>query len=100
MESEKDYEIFEELLKRYNEGDQNAVEEIISSVEPILRKRCRYYFEFENEELIQAGRDRCLVLIDRYDSRFVGVKFLGYLSRMISCFYWELKNSQLKVKAE
>lgn len=95
-ETQERYLIFEELLQRYNEGDHEAAGEIITRIEPMIMKRCKHYFGYVDEDLMQQGRMRCIILIQRYDRNFVGVKFLGYLNRMLSCYFWDLKKLDLK----
>lgn len=96
VQAGQEYLIFNELIAKYQDGEEEALGEIIRRVEPLIAKRCRYYFGYADEDLMQDGRMRCIVLIRRYDRNFIGVKFLGYLNRMLSCYFWDLKKAELK----
>lgn len=94
--TEPKYLIFNELIEKYRDGEEEALGEIIQRVEPMIAKRCRYYFGYADEDLMQDGRMRCIVLIRKYDSNFVEGRFLGYLNNMLSRYFWDLKKVELK----
>ncbi|MGB5822680.1 MAG: sigma-70 family RNA polymerase sigma factor [Proteocatella sp.] len=96
VQAGREYLIFNELIAKYQDGEEEALGEIIHRVEPLIAKRCRYYFGYADEDLMQDGRMRCIILIRRYNQNFIGVKFLGYLNRMLSCYFWDLKKAELK----
>ncbi|MGB5822672.1 MAG: sigma-70 family RNA polymerase sigma factor [Proteocatella sp.] len=97
MKNENEYQVFEELLRCYRNGDSDAAGEIILKVDPMIKKRCRHYFGFENEDLMQEGRLRCFELIVAYNMDFVDVRFLGYLKQMLSYFFGDLKKRQKNI---
>lgn len=63
---------------------------------PLLCKKIRYYFGVMNSEdrsdLLQDGYIRTIELIDAFD-RDRGVRFLGYMKRMLGCFYFDRRKA-------
>jgi len=91
MRNENEYQVFDELWRRYNDGHIDAAGEIILRMEPMIKERCNYYFEIENEELMRDARVRCFELIKRYNPEFIGAGFPRYMNQRLSSFFWYLK---------
>lgn len=87
-------------LNLAKQGNSQAEGVLILMLEPLLVKYCRRFFGKFNDDLMQMGRVKILELIRRFDNSNPEVKFLGYMSKFISCFYWDLKKIELKQKAE
>lgn len=94
------YEMLDAVLLRAKSGDGYAEGELIAMLEPLVSKYCRRYFGYTNEDLMQQGRIRTLELIRRFDEKKKEVKFLGYMSKFLSCFYWDLKKSDIREREE
>ncbi|MDO4712175.1 MAG: sigma-70 family RNA polymerase sigma factor [Peptostreptococcaceae bacterium] len=90
------YEEVDAMLHRAKNGDIEAEGELIVMMEPLILKYCRYYFGFSTEDLIQQGRIRALELIRRFDTSKSEIRFLGYMTRFIACFYWDMKKDELR----
>ncbi len=90
------YDEIDELLHRAKNGDLSAEGELIEKFEPLIIKRCRYYFGKVDDDLLQIGRIKLLELIRQFDSSKTEVKFSGYLSKFLGYFYWDMKKSEMK----
>lgn len=90
------YDEIERLLHHAKNGDSDAEGELIQMFEPLLLKRCQYYFGRSDEDLLQMGRIKILELIRQFDSSKYEVKFAGYLSKFLGYFFWDIKKSETK----
>lgn len=90
------YDEIDRLLHRAKNGDSNAEGELIKKFEPLIIKRCRYYFGKVDEDLLQMGRIKLLELIRQFDSSKREVKFSGYISKFLDYFFWDIKKSEMK----
>ena len=90
----------EQALIHAKSGDENAEAALIQMFEPLLKSRCRHYFGYCDEDLIQLGSIRMLELIRAFDPTLCDNKFTGYVNRMISCYYWNLKKSEIRKAKE
>lgn len=88
----------ENALKNLHSGQSEMEELLIIKLEPLIRKKCRYYFGYCDEDYLQMGRIKLLELIRNFDPNKEGVLFLGYISRFISCYFWDLKKKDLLEK--
>ncbi len=95
MRNENEYQVFDELWRRYNDGHIDAAGEIILRMEPMIKERCNYYFEIENEELMRDARVRCFELIKRYNPEFIGTGFPRYMNQMLANFFFYFKKRTL-----
>lgn len=98
------YETIDKKLERLEDTKCTAErKEILSfllqQVEPLIRSLCRHYFGTLEEDRLQNGRLRSLELILGYDRHYPGVKFFGYMKRMLQCYFWQMKRSDLKESA-
>lgn len=80
--------MFQELVRKAKAGEIEAVEEIISNLQPLLVSSIRryYYNKNEFEDLMQEGNLKILESIDKYDED-KGVYFLGYVKTMLKYMY-------------
>lgn len=69
---------------------------ILTALTPMLFARCSYYFGYTTEDLIQNGYARMIELLHEYDSSRTEVPVLGYLNRMIACYYFSLNRKMRK----
>lgn len=69
---------------------------ILEALRPMLLARCSYYFGYTTEDLIQLGYARMIELLDEYDSSRTEVPVIGYLNRMIACYYFSLNRKMRK----
>ncbi len=74
------------------------LEDILTKLRPMLLARCRYYFGYFTEDLVQQGYVRLIELIDAYDECRTEVPVLGYLNRMMACYYFSLNRKLRKEK--
>ncbi len=65
---------------------------LIQMLEPLVKNRCRHYFGVCDEDMLQLGNIRLVELIRAFDHTRCDNRFVGYADRMISCYYWNLKN--------
>lgn len=80
--------MFEKLALRAKQGDMEAKEEIVSSLQPlVLSSIKRYYFKRnEFEDLVQDGNIKILECIEDFQPE-KGVFFLGYVKTMLRYMY-------------
>ncbi|MDO5061737.1 MAG: sigma-70 family RNA polymerase sigma factor [Peptostreptococcaceae bacterium] len=90
------YEAVDALLHLAKNGDSKAEGELILMLEPLIVKYCRHYFGYASEDLVQQGRIRALELIRRFDPEKAEIRFLGYMTKFVTCFYWDLKKAELR----
>lgn len=88
----------EKLVIVSRSGDESVKEELVKALHPlILVSIKRYYFgEMDFQDLVQEGRLRILLEIERFqDDR--GVPFLGYIKLQMKYLYMELRRSKKEV---
>lgn len=88
----------ENAIKNLHINQTEMEELLILKLEPLIRKKCRYYFGYCDEDYLQMGRIKLLELIRNFDPNREGVLFLGYVSRFISCYFWDLKKKDMLQK--
>ena len=75
---------------------KSEIEELlILKLEPLIRRKCRYYFGYCDDDLLQMGRLRLLELIRNFDTEKQDILFLGYVSKFLSYYFWDLKKREL-----
>lgn len=82
----------EPLTDDYDED--SALAEILNRLRPMLIRRCRHYFGYINEDLMQSGYLELIERMQTYDVQRTEVPVLGYLNRMISCHYFSLRRRE------
>lgn len=92
------YRTIDDALTLAKKGSDEAEGMLIEMLEPLMVKKCRHYFGYVNEDLLQQGRIRTLELIRRFDPSKKEIRFLGYIERFLNCFFWDLKRTELKAK--
>ncbi len=92
------YRTIDDALTLAKKGSDEAEGMLIEMLEPLMVKKCRHYFGYVNEDLLQQGRIRTLELIRRFDPSKKEIRFLGYMERFLNCFFWDLKRTELKAK--
>lgn len=75
------------MLKRINQGDKEAVEEILNANRPIIISIIKNYFyvclsEFDKEDLYQAGSLGLLKAVEKYNPKYKN-KFMTYAYYLI-----------------
>ena len=100
MEINTYYEI-EEALIGYKTAEraiykQEFLKQLLAYITPLIKKKIKHYFGFIDEDMLQCGYVKSIELIDRYDM-YRGVLFMGYMKRMLSCYYFDEKRKQVKV---
>ncbi len=90
----------EQILAQAKNGDTLAEGTLIQMLEPLVKNRCRHYFGQCDEDLLQLGNIRLIELIRAYDHTRCDNRFIGYADRMISCYYWNLKKSEIRKTKE
>lgn len=86
----------EEKNQKREEEKKELLTKILSALKPMLLARCSYYFGYTTEDLIQMGYARMIELLDEYDPSRTEVPVLGYLNRMIACYYFSLNRKMRK----
>lgn len=79
-----------------NLGEKHSLEEILHQLRPMLMKRCRHYFGYITEDLLQSGYLELIERMETYDENRTEIPVLGYLNRMISCHYFSMKRKESK----
>ena len=93
---EEDYLLIETLLRKYHDGDSEALGILLEKIEPLIASTCKHYFGFADEDLLQSGRVCCIESIQKFDFNLKDIKFLGYQKRQLKYFYCDLKRAQVK----
>lgn len=86
----------EEKNQKREEEKKELLTKILNALKPMLLARCSYYFGYTTEDLIQMGYARMIELLDEYDPSRTEVPVLGYLNRMIACYYFSLNRKMRK----
>lgn len=86
----------EENTQKREAKKKELLTKILDALTPMLLARCSYYFGYTTEDLIQNGYTRMIELLDEYDSSRTEVPVLGYLNRMIACYYFSLNRKMRK----
>lgn len=94
--NEEKYEIIERLRIGAKYGDKESMEELIKRIEPLIISSCKHYFGYIDEDLFQQGILKFIMLLHEFDAKR-GVKFLGYIKKMLNCYFWDLKKENLKL---
>lgn len=94
--AEADYRELDALLDQAKAGDMDQMGALILRLDPLIKKQIRHYFGRTDEDLLQMGRLRAFELIQRFDPALTDVKFLGYMSRFLGCYFWDLKKQELR----
>lgn len=95
--SEKsDYEKINYYLEKIKNGNSYFENDLIVELEPLIKKKCKYYFGYLDEDLLQMGRMKLLILIRSFDFEKTEIKFLGYIEKFISYYYLDLKRGEVK----
>lgn len=90
------YKEIDALLARAQAGDSEAMGDLILRLDPLIKKQARHYFGKADEDLLQMGRLRAFELIQAFDPDFTEVRFLGYMSRFLGCYFWDLKKYEIR----
>ncbi len=90
----------EQILAQAKNGDTLAEGTLIQMLEPLVKNRCRHYFGVCDEDMLQLGNIRLVELIRAFDHTRCDNRFVGYADRMISCYYWNLKKSEIRKTKE
>lgn len=93
---EESYVVVENLLVNAKLGDNDAMADLIERLEPLIATSCRHYFGYVDEDLMQQGRLRCIILVRSFDL-LRGIRFLGYMKTMVGCYFWDLKKDHIKL---
>ena len=93
---ENSYEEIDSLLTQAKAGDDDSMGTLILCLDPLIKKQVRHYFGKADEDYLQMGRLRALELIHKFNPEFTNVKFLGYMARMLGCYFWDLKKKELR----
>ena len=100
------YEQVEQALCGYKQAEEERVKEIclealLTYLTPLLQKKIRHYFgslEREGrEDLLHDGYLRSIELIEAFDTER-GIPFLGYMKRMLGCFYFDRRKAAAKTE--
>ncbi|MGL5439578.1 MAG: sigma-70 family RNA polymerase sigma factor [Filifactoraceae bacterium] len=96
-----DYIDVENLLNEYfnaeeSENKKNLLQQLLFIIRPLIIASCKHYYGITTEDLIQDGYEKAIKLIYNYDVTLTEVKFLGYMKRMLMCYYWDKKRAELK----
>lgn len=70
--------------------------ELLIMIRPLIAACCKHYYGLAEEDQIQDGYERAIKLINAYDPSLTNIKFLGYMKRMMMCYYWEIKRGELR----
>lgn len=98
------YEQVEEALCGYRQAEEESVREgylsdLLMYLTPLLYKKIRHYFpkaeREEREDLLHDGYLRSIELILAFDPAR-GIPFLGYMKRMLGCFYFDRLKAIMK----
>lgn len=92
------YKEMETAIRNKNTNQECTEEFLISKLEPIIKKSCKHYFGTYDEDLLQMGRLRVLELIRNFDTNRKDIIFLGYIKKMLSFYFWDLKKKELSKK--
>lgn len=105
MEAEKyTIEQVERALLGYKKASDEREKEqhldcLLLYLTPLLCKKIRYYFgvmrEEERKDLLHDGYIRTIELIEAFDMER-GIRFLGYMKRMLGCFYFDKRKAEVK----
>lgn len=96
-----DFECIDALVKSYKSCElsdferRDCMERILVAVKPLIVKRCKYYFGYCDEDMIQDGYECVIRAVNDFDYEYVGVRFLGYLQRRVADFFWGKKKKEL-----
>lgn len=85
-------------IRQESYNEELALEEILYQLRPMLIKRCRHYFGYITEDLLQSGYLELMERMAVYDENRTDIPVLGYLNRMISCHYFSMKRKQSRDK--
>lgn len=85
-------------IRQESYNEELALEEILYQLRPMLIKRCRHYFGYITEDLLQSGYLELMERMVVYDENRTDIPVLGYLNRMISCHYFSMKRKQSRDK--
>lgn len=98
------YQEVEEALTGFEEAimaeeKEHYLQQLVDYLTPLIKKKIRYYFGIVDQdrqrELLQEGYLRTIELILDFD-RKRGVRFLGYMQRMLGCFFFDLRKAATK----
>ena len=93
---EESYLMVENLVVKAKLGDNDAMAELIENLEPLIITSCRRYFGYIDEDLMQQGRLRCIILVRSFDL-LREIRFLGYMKTLLGCYFWDLKKEHIKL---
>ena len=96
MESNS-YEKIDRLLRLAKAGDEDSMGELILCLDPLIKNQIRHYFSRVDEDYLQMGRLRALELIQRFDMNMVEIRFLGYMSRFLSYYFWDQSKKAMRI---
>ena len=92
----KKYAVVEMLMAKAKCGDNDAMAELIERMEPLIITCCRRYFGYMDEDLMQMGRMKCIMLIREFDVDR-DIRFLGYMKSMLSYYFWDIKKKDIRL---
>ncbi len=83
--------MFDKLYEKANQGDKEALEEIVTRLQPLLVASIRRYYNMSQvyEDLMQMGNLRIIEAIGDYDPGR-GVHFLGYVKTVLRYMYLDM----------
>lgn len=106
MKQDNSYEQVQEALEGWKRSVEVVKKEqylgqLLDYLTPLIKKKIRYYFGYlgqdKQEELMQEGYLRSIELIRDFDMNR-GVLFLGYMKRMLGCFFFDKRKAVTKQK--
>lgn len=106
MQERYTYEQIKKALEGYKSSAGDPIQrqylsDLLIYLSPLIKKKARYYFGRVSEDcwedLIQDGYLRSIELIEAFDLQR-GTRFLGYMQRMLGCFFFDKKKAAAKMK--
>ena len=92
----KKYAVVEMLMAKAKCGDNDAMAELIERMEPLIITCCRRYFGYMDEDLMQMGRMKCIMLVREFDVER-DIRILGYMKSMLSYYFWDIKKKDIRL---
>lgn len=91
----KEHKRIELLAMKFKEGDKVAGEELLESVDSLIRRRIKGAGFIVTEDLMQDGRIRVIELTRKYDPNKCQGRYLGYIKIMLICYFRDLKDNEI-----
>lgn len=95
------YDEIEEALIGYKMAElapykEEFLRQLLGYITPLIKKKIKHYFGYIDDDMLQCGYVKAIELIDRYDMDR-GVLFMGYMKRMLGCYFFDEKRKQLRL---